>query len=85
MQCPKECPVCKGSFESFYPGEEEKLHACLLQRGELDWDSDEPHRIDDQVMECSHCHTLFRLRWQLESFHQLAEVQDTSVASEAKQ
>lgn len=75
MQFPKECPNCKGSFESYYPGDE-RFHAYLIHRGELDWDSDEPHRIDDQVMECSRCHTLFRLRWELKSFHQLKELEN---------
>jgi hypothetical protein len=71
MKLPDYCPVCKATFNQEC---EYVIHAFLIKRTELDWDADEPHRIEDSIMECSHCHSLFRLRWVLESFKQLIEV-----------
>lgn len=45
-------------------------------RSELDYHSDEPDRLEDMIYECSHCHTLFRATWKLESFYPLEEVKD---------
>ena len=47
-----------------------------IQRTELDYDSDVEDRIEDQIWECSACHTLFRLRWKLISFVELVEKGD---------
>lgn len=66
MKFPDSCPTCKASFRP-YP------EAVLLVRGELDWNSDEPNRIEDTIYECSRCHQLFRARWSLESFVMLKE------------
>jgi len=76
MQFPSKCPNCNASFEGFNPNESEDIvHGYLVERGRLDWDSDEPHRIEDTIMECSQCHTLFKLKWKLESISILTEKQ----------
>ncbi len=70
MQVPQYCPKCKGVII----GNKEREHdAYWIQRTELDYDSDFEDRIDDQIWECSYCHTLFRLRWKLVSFIKLVE------------
>jgi hypothetical protein len=61
MQIPENCPNCK-----------KKTYWII--RTELDFDANKPDRIDDQIFECDNCHTLFRARWELKSFHQLMEV-----------
>lgn len=66
MEFPEKCPKCGKKFEH--------TEAYLIQRSGPDWDSDTPDRIEDTISECSNCHTLFRLRWKLESFKQLVEV-----------
>ena len=68
MKFPEKCPACGAQWDGFEP----RNH--LIQRTQLDWDCDEPDRIEDQVCECSKCHTLFRLRWTLTSFHKLLEI-----------
>jgi hypothetical protein len=64
MEFPDKCPSCNKTFDG---------EAYLLERARPDWDSDKPDRIDDSIMECSYCHTLFRLRWKLESLSELVE------------
>jgi hypothetical protein len=66
MEFPDNCPVCKKKFSN--------NEAYLVQRAPPDWDSDKPDRIEDSISECSNCHTLFRLKWKLESFNQLTEI-----------
>jgi hypothetical protein len=61
MKIPDVCPACKK--KTFW-----------LERTELNFDTDNPSRIDDQIFECDSCHTLFRVRWELKSFHQLMEI-----------
>jgi len=50
-----------------------KPYGVWLIRTELDFDSDDKSRIEDQIFECSNCHTLFRARWELISFNELEE------------
>ena len=69
MKLPKRCPACGREFGSY----EKDIPVYLLQRGEPDFDRDDPHRIVDSIEECSECHALFRLRWKLISVHQLKE------------
>jgi hypothetical protein len=47
----------------------------LMIRTDLDFDSDDRSctRIEDQIFECSHCHTLFRARYELVGFAELKE------------
>ena len=54
MKLPDKCPECEK--ENYW-----------LERGSPDFDADEPHRVVDQILECSECHTLFRTRWILTS------------------
>ena len=44
-----------------------------ITRTELDYASDSPSRVEDQVWECSECHTLFRVHWEMKSFTELVE------------
>ena len=67
MKMPDKCPVCTENLS-------------LIHRTELDWDSDEPDRVEDSIGECSNCHTLFRLRWKLASFRQLVEIKEKEVS-----
>lgn len=67
MKFPDRCPECKAIFG------DPPNYACLLVRSELDFDSDDDTRIEDQIYECSACHTLFRVRFELVSFVQLKE------------
>lgn len=83
MKLPDRCPNCNSNFGSYQPNESiDEIHACLVNRGELDWDMDEPHRIEDSIMECSQCHALFRFRWKLESVTMLVEKQISPVTAE---
>ena len=68
MKLPERCPNCKAIFGADIPG------AHLIIRTELDFDRADEARIEDQIYECSGCHTLFRAHWQLISFVQLEEV-----------
>lgn len=72
MNIPDICPKCGARWR----GEEQTGH--LLIRTELDFDSesDEGGRIEDQIYECSECHTLFRVKWQLVSFKELVEKEE---------
>ena len=84
MKFPKKCPKCKVTFSKPLPKPEDSIaHLTvipyLLTRSELDYDSDEASRIEDQIFECSNCHMLFRARWELISFIQLIEKKETSV------
>lgn len=66
MNLPKDCPHCKKHV----------LDAGFwIYRTELDYDVDEPDRIEDSIMEYSECHTLFRVRWEMVSFTELKEVE----------
>ncbi len=69
MKLPDKCPACGKELD--IRGEGIPVH--LFQRGEPDFDRDDPHRIVDSIEECSDCHTLFRFRWQLLSIHKLVE------------
>ena len=61
MKLPDKCPNCgKPNY--------------WLQRGEPDFDKEEPDRVADEIFECSECHTLFRARWKLISWNKLFEV-----------
>ena len=61
MKIPEKCPNCK-------------KQTYWIERTELNFDTDIPSRIDDQIFECDNCHVLFRVRWELKSFNQLMEV-----------
>lgn len=52
MRIPKKCPHCNRK-------------TCWRIRTELDFDSEDGDRIEDQIFECDLCHTLFRARWVL--------------------
>ena len=60
MKMPKKCPKC---------GKETYWYI----RTELDFDSEDKSRIDDQIFECDHCHSLFKARWELKSLTELIE------------
>lgn len=67
MELPEKCPHCNVVMGI--------AKTCWIIRIELDYDYDfnESNRIEDQIYECSNCHTLFRLRWKLVSFTELIE------------
>ena len=67
MNLPEKCPACGIKYNI------ETTRAFLIQRTDPDWDSDVDGRIEDQIFECSKCHTLFRARWRLIDFVQLIE------------
>ena len=69
MKLPDRCPACGKELD--IRGEGKPVY--LFQRGEPDFDRSDPHRIVDSIEECSECHALFRLRWQLLSIHMLVE------------
>ncbi len=69
MKLPDKCPACGRELDIH--GEGKPVY--LFQRGEPDFDRDDPHRIVDSIEECSECHTLFRFRWRLLSIHKLVE------------
>ncbi len=62
---PDTCPHCKRSTNR--QGME---WFVWIERSELDLDAG----VEDQLFECSMCHTLFRARWELASFKELKEV-----------
>ncbi|MCJ7634997.1 hypothetical protein MUP77_21730 [Candidatus Bathyarchaeota archaeon] len=70
MDLPEHCPHCLANIN--IPGIYE-ANAYWIIRTEIDFDSNNQSRIDDQIFECSNCHTLFRLRWELISFVELEE------------
>jgi len=75
MNFPGKCPKCNSVFGQpmkYVDGRPVEV-AYLIIRTELDFDSDDDSRIEDQIYECSHCHTLFRARWELISFTWLEE------------
>jgi hypothetical protein len=84
MEFPKGCPVCKATFLAPELDTTENVRGYLIQRAAPDWDSDKPDRIEDAISECSNCHSLFRLRWKLESFTLLVEAKEKSVVTEKK-
>ncbi len=69
MKLPQNCPHCKRQIIH-----SERFH--WIYRTTLDYDADDPDRIEDQLMECSECHTLFRVRWKMVSFTELKEVEN---------
>lgn len=77
MKLPDKCPQCGVSYTMPTPvGMGSGTHYevnYLIQRTDLDYDSEDQTRIEDQIFECSKCHTLFRARWELKSFVQLEE------------
>lgn len=66
LKLPEVCPNCGKTFGA-------EAGSYLMIRTELDFDSDDESRIEDQVFECSQCHTLFRARYELIEFVQLEE------------
>lgn len=69
MKLPEQCYKCGVKFDI------EETRAFLIIRTEPDFDScQDGDRIEDQIFECSKCHTLYRARWKLESFRMLEEV-----------
>jgi len=70
MKMPTKCPNCEQELSVWGDGKP----VYFFERGEPDFDKDSPDRIVDSIVECSECHTLFRLRWKLESIHRLEEI-----------
>ena len=69
MNLPAGCPHCGART-----GQLCKDRMVWIIRSSLDWDGDvDEHRIEDQIFECSNCHTLFRARWRLMEFNELYE------------
>ena len=66
MKLPEKCPKCNGKFAS-------NPHTYLIIRTDLGFDSEDESRIEDQIFECSNCHTLFRARYELIGFAELQE------------
>lgn len=66
MKLPDKCPKCKVKFG-------ENPRGYLFIRTELDLDSNDDSRIEDQIFECGNCHTLFRARYELIGFVELQE------------
>jgi hypothetical protein len=66
MKLPKKCPHCGVTFGA-------TPHGYLMIRTNLDFDSEDESRIEDQIFECSNCHTLFRARYELIGFTELQE------------
>ena len=73
MELPNKCPHCNVNWE-------EEFNAILMIRTTLDYDGegDDSH-IEDQVLECSKCHTLFRTKYELIEFNELIAVKDTNI------
>ena len=72
MNLPESCPHCGARCDRF--GKIGTQHMVWIIRTSLDWDGDiNQHRIEDQIFECSNCHTLFRARWRLMEFNELYE------------
>ena len=75
MDLPEKCPVCKVVWGEAIQTDEKTIFPYLNIRTDLDYDSNgKDGRIEDQIYECSECHTLFRARWQLIAFAQLVEI-----------
>ena len=71
MKLPKNCPHCDSEMNG-------TPHSSYwIQRTELGYDSNDDDRIEDQILECCNCHTLFRVRWKLDSFTELMEKETT--------
>ena len=66
MKLPSKCPKCGQKFHV-------NPHCYLMIRTDLDFDSEDKSRIEDQIFECSNCHTLFRGRYELIGFTELQE------------
>jgi len=74
MKFPKKCPKCNCAFGEKIQYVDGRVEIPrLFVRSGLNFDSEDETRIEDQIYECSHCHTLFRARWELVSFVQLEE------------
>jgi len=69
VKLPDKCPNCDIVYNMNTTG------AYLITRTELDFDSDNGSRIEDQIYECSVCHQLFKARWELVDFKMLKEVE----------
>ena len=70
MEFPDKCLICGASYEELPP-----KGGYLIKRAELDFDRDKPDRIEDEIHECSECHSLYRFRWKLVSIKHLKEVE----------
>ena len=76
MDLPEKCPQCNAKWNEAIEKDGKASYPFLNIRTELDFDfngGNSDARIEDQIYECSECHTLFRVRWQLLSFIQLIE------------
>jgi len=80
MELPEKCPQCGVKWGEAIQTNEKTTFPYLNIRTNLDFDSNgSDGRIDDQIYECSECHTLFKARWQLISFVQLLYGKDQAV------
>ena len=68
IKVPDTCPHCDVEM-----GHPHSAYWIVCSDLNYDSDTDEEGLIEDQIWECSACHTLFRLRWKLVGFTELIE------------
>jgi hypothetical protein len=75
LKLPEKCSHCNSRFNEpihYVDGRPIEVPYFLI-RTDLDFDFDDESLIEDQIFECSHCHTLFRARYELVGFVELEE------------